>query len=486
MAQVDQQTTGAAPAAAKDRTLLHLLAGPALFVGVVLLGGGDYPVRCAIGLLLWMSWWWVTEPVDLAVTGFLPLAVAALFNFVPIASVLSAYAQDLIILLLGANLLTTAWARWGIDRRIALASLMVMGTDTRRQIMTWFILATVLSAFLPNTIVAAAMCPIVLAMLKFVGIEDLKASPMGTAMMLAIAWGTSVGGFATPLGGAPNLLMIQFVQDSITNREFLFVTWVTRFAPMTIAFLAVSMVYMRFALRPEVAQLEGSRTFFRDRIRAMGAMSTPERWGLWLFVIATALAFGRPLYASLLPTLAPAYAFLVCGLLCFVVRSKGEPLIRWNYAQSKMMWGLIYLFAGGTALGEVLNESGAAAAIAGTLAPYATGGGLAAASIFAVLTVVLTQITNNTAAVAIVVPIVISTFQGLGINPIPFVYIVTALGNCGFALPSSAGGPAVAAGYGINLQTMFWKGAVLSFIAFVTILTVGYLCATYWEGFGYA
>jgi hypothetical protein len=33
---------------------------------------------------------------------------------------------------------------------------------------------------------------------------------------------------------------------------------------------------------------------------------------------------------------------------------------------------------------------------------------------------------------------------------------------------------------------MFWKGAVLSFIAFVTILTVGYLCATYWEGFGYA
>jgi hypothetical protein len=34
-------------------------------------------------------------------------------------------------------------------------------------------------------------------------------------------------------------------------------------------------------------------------------------------------------------------------------------------------------------------------------------------------------------------------------------YIVTAVGNCGFMLPSSAGGPAVAAGYGVNLKTMF-------------------------------
>jgi di/tricarboxylate transporter len=74
----------------------------------------------------------------------------------------------------------------------------------------------------------------------------------------------------------------------------------------------------------------------------------------------------------------------------------------------------------------------------------------------------------------------------LGINPIPFVYIVTALGNCGFALPSSAGGPAVAAGYGINLQTMLWKGLLLTVLALVTILGTGYLLATYWEGFGRA
>jgi len=471
-----------------SRTTLHLVIGPALFAALVLLGGGllDYPVRCALGLLLWMAWWWVTEPVDLAVTGFLPLGVAALFDFVPMPQVLGAYAQDLIILLIGANLLTTTWARWGIDKRIALASLVVMGTNTQRQIMTWFVLALVLSAFLPNTIVAASMCPIVLAMLKFIGIEDLKASVLGSALMLAVAWGTSVGGFATPLGGAPNLLTVAFIQDSITNREFLFVTWVTRFLPMTIGLAIVSVVYMRFAFRPEMAEIEGSRTFFLDRIRALGRMSAQEKWGLALFLAATALAFGRPLYAARLPSLAPAYAFLVCGLLCFVIRKDDEPLITWKYAQANMMWGLFYLFAGGTALGEVLSESGAARFVADVLAPYASGGGFAAVALFSVLAIGVTQITNNTAAVAIVVPIVISTFQGLGINPIPFVYIVTALGNCGFALPSSAGGPAVAAGYGINLQTMLWKGLGLAALAIATIVTIGYACAVYCEGFGTA
>jgi sodium-dependent dicarboxylate transporter 2/3/5 len=455
---------------------------------VALLGAGvmDYPVRCSLGLLLWMAWWWVTRPVDLAVTGFLPLAVAAIFNFVPVTTVLRAYAQDLIILLIGANLLTTAWSRWGLDRRIALVSLITMGTDTRRQIMTWFVLALVLSAFLPNTIVAASMCPIVIALLRFIGIEDLWHSRLGTAMLIAIAWGTSVGGYATPLGGAPNLLTIQFIQNSVTHREFLFMTWVTRFLPLTVGLIVVSMVYMRFAFRPEMERLEGSRDFFRERIRVLGPMSVQERWGLALFGVATVLAFARGLYAPLLPSLAPAYVFLTCGLLCFVIRRDGEPLIRWDYAQSHMMWGLFYLFAGGTALGEILSETGAAAFVAERLAPYASGGGFMAAALFSVLTVVVTQITNNTAAVAIVVPITISTFQGLGLNPIPFVYIVTALGNCGFALPSSAGGPAVAAGYGINLQTMLWKGLVLSLLALVVILGIGYLLAASWPGFGEA
>lgn len=467
---------------------LHTLGGPAVFLLLVLLPlpAVPYPVRASIGLLVWMSWWWIAQPVHLAVTGFLPLVVLALFDFLPVGAILPAYAQQLVILLLGANILATLWKRWGLDRRIALVSLLGVGTDTRRQILVWFAVAAVLSAFLPNTVVAAAMMPIVAAMLRFIGIEDIGKSAFGTALLIAVAWGTSVGGAGTPLGGAPNLLTVQFMETQLIDHEFLFTTWVTRLLPLTLLITGVSFVFMRFAFPPEMDRVEGTRTYFWSELQTLGKMSVPEKWGLAFFAAATLLAFTRQFYADLLPGLSPAFAFLTFGILTFVIRHKGEPLLRWDYAQDNMIWGLIYLFAGGSALGQILSDTGTAQFLAERLVPYAGGGGFAAVVVFALLTVVLTQITSNTAAVAIVVPITISTFESLGLNPIPFVYIVAIASSCGIMLPSSSGGPAIAAGYGVNLKTMFSRGLWLTGLILVVIIVAGYLLAKYWPGFAVA
>jgi sodium-dependent dicarboxylate transporter 2/3/5 len=445
-----------------------------------------YPVRGSAGLLVWMSWWWIFEPVNLAVTGFLPLVVLALFNFIPVARILPSYSEELIFLLLGANILSTVWSRWGLDRRIALVSLIGVGTGTRRQILVWFGLATMLSAFLPNTVVAAAMIPIVLAMLRFIGIQDIGKSVFGSALVIAVAWGTSVGGFWTPLGGAPNLLTIRLMQQTVIDHEFLFMTWVTRLLPLSIAVAAVSFLVMRFAFKPEIEHVEGTRDYFSQELRSLGNITVPEKWGLSLFLAATLLAFTRQFYSSLLPGLNPAYAFLTFAVSSFAIRHNGEPLLKWEYAQKHMAWGLFYLFAGGAALGEILSQTGTAKLVADTLTPFAGAGGLRAVLIFSLMTIVITQITNNTAAIAIMVPITISTFQGLGMNPIPFVYIVAAAGNCGLVLPSSAGGPAVAAGYGVNLKMMFSHGLWLAGLLWAVIALLGYALAMYWPAFGIA
>jgi sodium-dependent dicarboxylate transporter 2/3/5 len=467
---------------------VHLLGGPVAFLLLLLVPGSwlDYPVRGSLGLLLWMSWWWIFEPVNLAVTGFLPLVVLSIFNFLPVARILPSYSEELIFLLLGANILSTAWTRWGLDRRIALVSLIGVGTGTRRQIMVWFAIATVLSAFLPNTVVAAAMIPIVLAMLRFIGIEDIGKSAFGSALVIAIAWGTSVGGFWTPLGGAPNLLTIKLLQQTVISHEFLFMTWVTRLLPLTIAIAAVSFLFMWFAFKPEIEHVEGSRDYFARELRSLGRMTTPETWGLGFFVTATLLAFTRQFYLWLLPGLNPAFVFLTFAVLCFAIRHNGEPLLKWDYAQKHMQWGLFYLFAGGAALGEILSQTGTAKRIADMLIPFAGDGGLRAVLMFSLMTMVVTQITNNTAAIGIMVPITISTFQSLGMNPIPFVYIVTVAGNCGLMLPSSAGGPAVAAGYGVNLKMMFLRGFWFAALLWAVIAVLGYALAIGWPGFGTA
>ena len=466
----------------------HLFGGPLAFLVFLLLplGGLHFEARGAMGLLVWMAWWWIARPVHLAVTGLLPLPVAALFGLASMDRVATSYAQDTILLLLGANILTSVWVRWGLDRRVGLASLLGVGTSATRQILVWFLVAAGLSAVLPNTIVAATLIPIVVAMLRSIGIEDLWNSRIGTALVLAVAWGTSAGGAATPIGGAPNLLTVGFIQESITGREFLFLTWVTRMAPLTLVIVLIMALFMRYALRPEVAELPGSKDYFRDALRELGPMKVEERWGFVLFFLAAALAFGRPLYAELIPGLTPAFAFVTLAVASFAVQTKRGPLITWPFAQANMYWGLFYLFAGGIALGRVLDDSGAAAAFADMLVPYAGGGGLTAVVVFAILTTILTQITSNTAAIAIVVPITIGTFESMGMNPIPFVYIVTAIGNCGFILPSSAGGPAIAAGYGINLKTMAVMGLIASLLVVSALVLLGFALSTWWPAFGVA
>ena len=472
----------------RDWRTLHLLGGPVAFLLLLVLPSAllDYAVRGSVGLLVWMAWWWIFEPVNLAVTGFLPLVVLAIFNFLPVARILPSYAEELIFLLLGANILATVWTRWGLDRRIALVSLIGVGTSTRRQIMVWFAIATALSAVLPNTVVAAAMIPIVLAMLRFIGIEDIGKSTFASALVIAIAWGTSVGGFWTPLGGAPNLLTIKLLQQTVISHEFLFMTWVTRLLPLTAAIAAASFAFVWFAFKPEIDRVEGSREYFAHELRSLGRMTAPETWGLVFFVAATMLAFTRQFYASLLPGLNPSFVFLTFAVMCFVIRHHGEPLLKWDYAQKHMQWGLFYLFAGGAALGEILAQTGTAKLVANALMPFAGGGGFRAVLIFSLITIVVTQITSNTAAIGIMVPITISTFQSLGMNPVPFVYIVAVAGNCGLMLPSSACGPAVAAGYGVNLKMMFSRGAWLAALLWVVIALLGYALTLYWPGFAIA
>jgi len=472
----------------QQKRTIHLLGAPAVFLLLILLPleSASYPIRGSLGLLLWMSWWWIFQPVHLAVTGLLPLVVLAVFNFLPVATILPAYAQQLVILLIAANILATVWKRWGLDRRIALVSLVSLGSDAKRQILAWFGIAVVLSTILPNVIVAAALMPIVLAMLRFVGIEEGAGSKLGSALLISVAWGTSVGGSGTPLGGAPNLLAVQFLEEQLLSREFLFSSWVTHLTPLTLLITAASFLFIRFALRPDVETLGGTRDYFSQELNVLGSMKTPEKWALALFAAATLLSFTRGLYAEWIPGLTPAFAFLTCAVLSFAIRYKGEPLVDWNYAQKHMVWGLICLFAGGSALGQILSQTGTPQFLVDKLAPLAGGGGFTAIALFSFLSMALTQITSNTAAVAIVVPVTISTIQSLGLNPIPFVYIVAVAGNCGFMLPSSAGGTAVAAGYGVNLKTMLARGLWLTVLLWLVIVLAGYLLATYWPPFSQA
>jgi sodium-dependent dicarboxylate transporter 2/3/5 len=128
--------------------------------------------------------------------------------------------------------------------------------------------------------------------------------------------------------------------------------------------------------------------------------------------------------------------------------------------------------------------SGAGEVIAEIMTEHHLKGGLVSVALFVLSGMVLSNISSNTAACAILTPIVISVMQAQGVNPVPYVYITLTAANCAYVLPTSV--RAIPVAYGLDPKVMFRKGLWAVLISFVVVTLAGYAFARYWPGFSVA
>lgn len=460
------------------REILNIILGPLLFffISGIQIEGVSQLAKEGLGIMIWMVSWWIMRPVSPGITALIPISAAAIFQVAPIETVLYKYASPIVILLLGANILTLSWQVWGLDRRIALFVLLKVGPNVKKQIIVWFILAAALSSIIPNAIVAAALIPIAIATLRSIGIDSAEAyrkSEYATGVLLALAWGSSIG-FVTPLGGGMNLVVIQFVEDLYLHSEFMYIDWIKNIFPL---FFAVSIPLLVSLLKfpYEFKEVPGNFSLLEEEYKNLGKLKTGEKWGAFLFFAAVVLSFTRPFYAEYLPGLQPAYIFITAALFTFVIKvDKKQHLMNWEETQPKIMWGMFYLFAGGTALGQILKASGGADLLVEMVLPLAELGTFGIIVAFTVLAGALSNVMTITGSMAIVIPLLITTLTQLGINPMPFIYITSAAGNVAIMLPSSSGGPAIVASYGVDLVKMAKRGAKAAVFSISFAILYGY------------
>lgn len=229
--------------------------------------------------------------------------------------------------------------------------------------------------------------------------------------------------------------------------------------------------------------LDGSKSYFKDMCRSFPKLSRAGKISMAVFAAAAVLAFTRQLYQSVLPGLKPGFVFLTGGLLMFFLKDDdGEAVITWEKAEKNLMWGLFFLFAGGTALGALVNGSGAVDAFAGLISNMHMESELVLIFIIVTVNVVLSDIINNTACAAVTIPIVIGIAQGLDLPVIPYLWIATVSYNLSFSLPTSI--RAIPIGYGLDAGFMFRRGLVLTGLMIVTVTLIGWLCVSFWPAFG--
>lgn len=465
------------------KRFIYILLGPVIFALSALLLKDALTLRGAqaVGTAFWLIFWWITRPVHITVTGIMPVVVNAIFNIVPMASVTAQYASDSIILIFGSTLICLPWAACGLDRRVALKALSLIGPSMKSQITVWLLASIVLSMALPNVMVCALFTPIAVAMLSAAGYDDIPNCAPAIPILLAIGWGVSLGGSGTPLGGAMNLVAISYLEE-FTGHEFMYIDWVVRVLPYLVIAAAVLLISM-LLMPMKVKRLDGTKEYFVESYRELGPMKRDEKICSVLFIVAMLAAFTRPLYADILPGLAPAYVYLTLGCLCFFITASDKGfLLKWETAQKGMMWGMMILFAGGMALGKLINDSGATARIADIVSNLALDGGLLTVVVLVIFTRMISEVTNGTTAAAVSVPIVFGFTSELGLNPIPYWFITTLAYNAEFLLPLSV--RAIPVAYGLDANKMLKYGTPMTIISMVVVVIFGYAALKLWPMFG--
>ncbi len=464
------------------KRILYLIVGPMLFVAATAFLHGPFGVSGAetIGLLLWMVFWWITCPVHMTVTAFIPIIANSLLNIIPMNQIISQYFSDSAILIFCAALLTTPWKAAGFDRRIALKALSIIGPSIKSQIAVWLLLSMALSVVLPNIAVCALLTPIAVIMLQAVGFEEVGKAEPAVPILLCIGWGVGLGGACSPLGGGMNIAAISFLEEYY-GHEFMYVDWLIRMGPFCVITGVVMMVTMQIMHR-KISPLNGTKEYFQESYKELGPMKKDEKICAALFILALLGVFLRPLFAQALPALAPAYWLMILGSVSFFINIRGKGIMMsWEEAQENTLWGMMLLFGGGLALGRLVNESGAGASIAKLVCALNLTGELPIIMIITVFAVFMSETTNSTVSAAVVVPIVLSITAQNGLNPIPYWFISLMALNSEFLLPISV--RAIPVGYGLDPKIMMKRGIPMLLIRMLIVIVVGYICMEFWPTF---
>ncbi|HKA55057.1 MAG TPA: SLC13 family permease, partial [Candidatus Binatia bacterium] len=153
--------------------------------------------------------WWVSEAVHPAVTALVPLALFPFLHILTPQEVSAAYADHVIFLFMGGFLIAMAMEKWNLHHRVALQILSRVGTSPQALSLGIMGTTAAISMWVSNVATTLIMLPIASAILSHADSQgyDTK-NGFGTALMLMVAYGASIGGVGTPVGTPPNVIFL--------------------------------------------------------------------------------------------------------------------------------------------------------------------------------------------------------------------------------------------------------------------------------------
>jgi sodium-dependent dicarboxylate transporter 2/3/5 len=434
---------------------------------------------------------WVTEALPLAVTALIGPVLAVVLRIVPARAAFAPFADPIIFLFVGSFMLAEAMFVHGLDRRIAFSALSsrLVGRSPILILTAFGGVSALISMWISNTATTAMMYPIGLSIVAHLtqGREaDRGSREFATAMMLVCAFGASIGGIGTPIGTPPNLIGIGML-NRITGVQITFFNWMLLGVPIVVLLFAALVGYFYFrSLRGLHLDMSNSGRI-QDELRRLGPVSVGQRnvliafgvtVGLWLFPGALAIfgasqtEFARAYNAAVPESVAAMTGAILLFLLPLQWRARRFTLT-WVEAV-RIDWGIILLFGGGLAMGELAFSTGLAESMGRGITswlPVHTEGALTI--LFTAVAIVMSEAASNTASANMIVPIAIAVSQAAGVDPVQPALGATLGASMGFMMPISTPPNAIVYSSGhVPITAMVKHGVVLDVAGFVVIVSL--------------
>jgi sodium-dependent dicarboxylate transporter 2/3/5 len=433
------------------------------------------------GVAIWMAVWWSTEAIPVPATAFLPLVLFPMIEVAPIRAVAQSYSHPTIYLFLGAFILALSVEKWGLHRRIALWVLSRTGTDARALILGFMVAGALLSMWMTNTSTTMMLLPIAvsvsaLVIEKAVTASETQKRQFQVALLLALAYSTTIGGMSTLIGTPPNAFLAGFMEETY-GIQIAFLDWFLIGLPLAIVLLPTGwFVLTRIAFQVDIPSSSAGASAIVAMKDQLGQMSPSEQRVALIFLSVIFLWMTRSWLSDLpmLSGLSDAGIVMAAALLLFVIpagaRNEGA-LMQWEDL-TRLPWGVLVLFGGGLALAAQVSNSGLAFWLGESLTPLTNMGMLVLVIAAAGLVVFLTELTSNLATTATLLPVIAAMAASSGIDPLVLCVPVTLAASCAFMLPVATPPNAIVFSSGIlTIPQMIRAGFIMNVIAML-VLTI--------------
>lgn len=428
-------------------------------------------------LAVLMAALWVTEAIPIPATALLPLVLLPLLGISPIRQAAAPYSDPIIYLFMGGFMLALAMERWNLHRRIALAIIAAVGTRPRSLILGFLCAASFISMWTSNSATAMMLLPIgvsVYGLLKTSARAESGAREMGAALVLAIAYGSNIGGMGTLIGTPPNAILKAYMEKA-HGVEISFGQWMLIGVPLIlISVPLVHFILTRISFRVSNDDIPGVSDQIASERSKLGRMTWPEWAVTGAFGLAIALWISREAWKStpLGPLLTDEVIAMGSAIILFFIpagRRKTDFILDWKGLQ-KMPWDVLVLFGGGLSLAGAMDKTGLVTALAKALEGMSGWHPLAIVFLVTLVMIFATALTSNTATATAFLPVIGALAIGVGQPALLLCVPVALAASADFALPVGTPPNAIAYSSGLVSLPRMLKAGIWVNLLFALLL----------------